>query len=195
MNRIKSYFKGRSIGWYITNTLFALIIVTLLIPSWRQAFTVFWLRLWQGSPALEAQSIEIPEDTYLWETLNLKEAKWVKFENTKGKVVFLNIWATWCGPCVAEMKSIQDLYNDYGDRVVFLLLSSERPRKINSFKEAKGYDLPFHTIVNLPNVFHTTTFPTTFIIDKSGKIVVKEFGSHDWNADTVRDFLDKLLEE
>ncbi|MEZ4937393.1 MAG: TlpA disulfide reductase family protein [Crocinitomicaceae bacterium] len=195
MSKIKYYLKSRKPGWYITNSLMILIICTLLIPSWREAFSVFWFRLWQGSPTLQEQSIEIPEKTYDWETLDIREVKWVKFEITKGHVVFLNFWATWCGPCVAEMKSVQELYNKYKDQVKFLLISNERPKKISSFRDQRGYNLPFHSIVNLPEVFQTNKFPTTFIINKSGKIVVKEFGAHDWNSKEVHDLLDKLIQE
>jgi thiol-disulfide isomerase/thioredoxin len=153
------------------------------------------MRLFSGSPSLEKKSIEIPEDTYQWEILDLDEAVWWEFEETKGKVVFLNFWATWCGPCVAEMTSIQELYNKYGHEVKFILISTEAPKKIKEFKDRKGYSIPFSSIVNAPEIFQTRTFPTTFIINKKGQIVVKEFGAHDWNGKNVRNLLDELLEE
>lgn len=173
----------------------ALVICLLLIPSWRQAFNIFWLRLLQGSPDLTEQAIEIPEETYNWEVLHLEKAEWQPFSITKNKVVFLNFWATWCGPCVAEMKSIQQLYDSYGDEVIFLLISTEKPQKIMDFKKQRDYSLPFYTIVSLPEIFQTNTFPTTFIINKKGDIIVKEFGSHNWNSEGVRNLLDKLLNE
>lgn len=153
------------------------------------------MRLTQGSPALEEQSIEIPDQTYDWDILDIEEAKWFKFETTKGKVVFLNYWASWCGPCVAEMKSIQELYDQYGDEVVFLMISKEEIKKISAFKKYHEYTLPFHTIADAPKVFQTNRLPTTYIINKSGKVVVKEFGAHDWNSKEVKKLLDDLIDE
>lgn len=195
MSKIGKYLKSKKPGWYITNGLLAIVIALLLVPSWREAVNVMMIRMFTGKPPLTEKSIPIPEEAYEWEIIDLNTAEWWKFEETRGQVVFLNHWATWCGPCVAEMKSIQELYDSYGDRVRFILISREEPKVIKKFKDRKGYDLPFCSVLDAPPVFQSRKFPTTYIINKKGEIVVKEFGAHDWNDKNVRNLLDELLKE
>lgn len=118
------------------------------------------------------------------------------FESSKGKVVFVNFWATWCPPCRAEMPSIQKLYNDYGDKVEFVFHTNELDSdKVNSFLDKNNYNLPsFNSYNNQPKEFKVSTIPATFIIDKNGMIVIHEVGAVDWNSDKFRKLLDELLE-
>jgi len=118
------------------------------------------------------------------------------FESAKGKVVFVNFWATWCPPCRAEMPSIQKLYDDYGDRIEFVFHTNElESDKVNSFLDKNNYTLPsFNSYNNQPKEFDVSTIPATFILDKSGRIVIHEVGAVDWNSDKFRKLLDELLE-
>ena len=61
-----------------------------------------------------------------WKLQNLKGEQ-INMSSFKGKLIVVNFWATWCPPCVAEMPSFQKLYNDYGDRVVFLFVANDEP--------------------------------------------------------------------
>lgn len=116
------------------------------------------------------------------------------FVETKGKVVFVNLWATWCPPCIAEFQSVQDLYDDYKEEIVFLLVSDESPSVINNFLDKKGYEIQiFNPLTNYPSDFNPTSIPRTYIIDKSGYIVVDKKGAANWNSEKVRDQLDELL--
>ena len=119
------------------------------------------------------------------------------FESAKGKVVFINFWATWCPPCRAEMPSIQKLYADYSDKVEFVFLTNEMESdKVNSFLEKNAYSLPaFNNYNNPPKEFEVSTIPATFILNKEGMIVMHEIGAVDWNSDNFRKILDTLLAE
>lgn len=167
----------------------------LLIPSWRLNFNSFFLSLFNSSPNLESKSVPLPENTFEWELLDLKEAEWKSFNEFKGKVIFLNFWATWCGPCLSEMKSIEDLYNKFGDKVEFIIISTEEPKTIANYRKRTKSTLPFYTIANAPKTFQTNKYPTTYIINKKGEIVVKEIGAHDWSDKKVKDYLTQLLKE
>jgi cytochrome c-type biogenesis protein len=105
----------------------------------------------------------------------------------KGKVVFLNFWATWCPPCKEEMPDIEELYQEYNlnqDEVVFLGVANPSniaypnnndgtEAEITAFLEENGYTFPtvFDTTGELLQNYYISAFPTTFMIDKEGNIV------------------------
>lgn len=110
-----------------------------------------------------------------------------KLSDYRGKVVFLNFWATWCPPCNKELPDIEELYNEYNlnkDEVVFLGIanpsSAEYPNnqdvgkeEVISFLEDKKYTFPtlFDETGEVLQNYNISAFPTTFMIDKEGNIV------------------------
>ena len=124
----------------------------------------------------------------------------VKFDAFKGKVVFLNIWATWCGPCRAEMPTIQSLYDQIDTtKVKFVILSIDRDSdepKVGAYLKKYNYSLPvFRPSGSLTSQLDVDYIPTTFIIDKKGQIVRKEVGGTDFNTNKFRKFLEALAAE
>ncbi len=131
--------------------------------------------------------------SYTWQLRDLKNDLW-QFEDTKGKVVVVNFWATWCPPCVAEMPDLQRLYDAYGDKVVFAFVASDELEKVKAFLEKKRYNLPvYFNQTTAPIELEHPTIPTTYIIDRAGKIVLKETGAADWDSEEVFELLDELL--
>ncbi|MFI5165654.1 MAG: TlpA disulfide reductase family protein [Thermoanaerobaculales bacterium] len=100
----------------------------------------------------------------------------------QGKVVLLNFWATWCGPCRAEMPSIQRFYDDASSRsVTVLALSDEKPEAIAAFLKKNPYSFPIYRIVGKrPAVYSSTGIPVTFILTPDGRIASKHVGSRGW---------------
>ncbi|MFD2513282.1 TlpA disulfide reductase family protein [Pontibacter locisalis] len=121
------------------------------------------------------------------------DGKQVGFESLKGKVVFMNIWATWCPPCIAEMPNIQKLYDKVGsDKIAFVMLSVDEAgmEKVKRFIDKKGYTFPVYMPAGqLPQEFYSNAIPTTFIISPEGKIVAKQEGMADYNTPEVQEFL------
>jgi peroxiredoxin len=92
------------------------------------------------------------------------------------------------------MPSIQKLYDSYKNEVVFLFVANDKVEKVNSYLKENNYTFPVHfEITNTPAELISSSIPTTFIIDKSGKIVMEKKGAANWNSDKVRAVLDKLL--
>ena len=124
------------------------------------------------------------------------DGKTVSFESLKGKVVFMNIWATWCPPCVAEMPNIQKLYDKVGsEKIAFVMLSVDEAgvEKVKKFIDKKGYTFPVYMPASsFPQEFYSNAIPTTFIISPEGKIVAKQEGMADYNTKEVIDFLQEL---
>jgi thiol-disulfide isomerase/thioredoxin len=129
-----------------------------------------------------------------------KAGERVKFDQYKGKVIFLNLWATWCGPCRAEMPTIQTLYQkmDTTD-VVFVILSIDRDQdepKIASYLNKYKYTFPvFRPSGQLTSQLDIPSIPTTFIINKKGMVVSKEVGATNFDTARFRKFLLSLEKE
>ena len=118
----------------------------------------------------------------------------IPFEQFKGKVVFLNMWATWCGPCRAEMPSIQSLYEKIkSDSIAFVMLSwdrdSDKP-KIEKYIEKNSYTFPvYQRSIYLPDYLEVPSIPTTFIISKDGKVIQKEVGVRNYDSKKMIQYL------
>jgi len=115
----------------------------------------------------------------------------------KGQVVFLNLWGTWCLPCIAEMPTIQKLYNHYkGDpQVKFLIVSRlDSPARVRLYARSNHFDLPFYVTNDndIPDSLQLHQFPSTFIFAKDGTLVAKHVWAADWSDDSVIAFIDGL---
>jgi len=130
---------------------------------------------------------------YQWPLLTADNRQ-VNLTGSKNKVVIINLWATWCPPCVAEMPAFQKLYNDYGNQVDFYFITSESPEKVAGFMEKNNYSLPvYFQQYQAPEQLESRALPTTFVISDTGEIVVRETGAADWNSKKTRQILDRLL--
>jgi thiol-disulfide isomerase/thioredoxin len=121
----------------------------------------------------------------------------VSVESLKGKVIFINVWATWCGPCRAEMPSIQGLYNSIDhEKVAFVMLAVDQKdpyQKVTSFIKDKEYTFPvYFPDGSLPSLLRVPSIPSTFVISKEGKVVFREAGAANYDTDEFRSFLQKL---
>ncbi|SKA31364.1 Thiol-disulfide isomerase or thioredoxin [Chitinophaga eiseniae] len=117
----------------------------------------------------------------------------------KGKVVFINFWATWCPPCRAEMPSVDRLYRQWKDNpgMVFLIVDADgQPEKAAAFMRDNGYVLPVTLLTgNVPQNVYDGTLPTTLIIDKAGRIVFRETGAADYGSRLLDQYIQQLLAE
>lgn len=166
-----------------------------MIPQTRMPLQVALNRLLSFSPSEISESKRDHLQSYTWNLRNnLGQTK--SFEQAKGEVVVLNFWATWCAPCIAEMPSFQKVYNEYGDSVAFYFVSSEDAETLDSFLAKYHYDLPvYQPLTRTPDQLQDRSLPTTFVISKSGELVIKKTGVADWNAKSFRSLLDELLLE
>jgi len=131
---------------------------------------------------------------YNWRVQGL-DGKELDVAQTKGKVIFLNFWATWCPPCLAEMPSIQRLYEKMkSEEIHFMCVSDEERTKVSKFVKEKGFTFPVYTVIGeKPRVFQTRGIPATFIISQDGQIVFKHVGGAKWNHETSVDFIKGLM--
>ena len=122
----------------------------------------------------------------------------VKISDYRGKVVVLNVWATWCGPCVREMPQLQALHEKLaseGVEVLGVSVDYGDDAPVTAF--VKRFDLTF-PILRDPSgdiqiAYATNGLPTTFIIDRSGRIRRREVGAREWADSSVVTELRALL--
>lgn len=115
----------------------------------------------------------------------------------KGKTIFLNLWATWCGPCRAEMPSIQSLYEKVDHKKIeFVMLSldqNDRFNKVSSYIAKQGFSFPiFYPNDGLPDLLQVRSIPTTFVISPTGEVVYSSAGTANYDTDKFKKFLDDL---
>lgn len=179
------------------NLIFLAIIVLLLIPQIRNPIQVLLhkgLSFFNNSNIIAINKRQALSN-FNWQLQSNKDYK-LNFKDTKGKVVFVNFWATWCPPCIAEMPSIQALYKDYKNDVVFLFVTNDAFKTVEKFKTKNNFTFEvFNPISSVPNKLETQSIPRTFIINKKGEIVIDKSGALNWNSIKVRNQLDILLKE
>ena len=144
---------------------------------------------------LEGSGIDLPAD-YNWKLEDLTEQP-VPFSRFKGKTVFLNIWATWCPPCVREMPSIARLAENprlKGKNIAFVCVSTDDSTDtVVRFVRDKNWPMTVLRAQSLPPVFspEPPAIPATYIITPGGRIVAVEIGANDWDKAEVVAFLEK----
>jgi len=125
------------------------------------------------------------------------EGKEIDMNTFKGKVIFLNLWATWCGPCRAEMPSIQELYDKVDhEKIVFVMLSldqNEHHAKVVRYIGDQKFSFPvYRPHSSIPNQLRVSTIPTTFVIGVDGKIKLKNSGTANYATENFQKFLEDL---
>ena len=124
-------------------------------------------------------------------------SKRISPEELKGKVVFLNFWATWCGPCRAEMPSMESLYARYRDRGFEILAINSGERAADVITFMNEYGLTFPALLDLDGTVNRSygiqAIPTSYLIDREGMIIMRLVGSIDWNTSKIHEALELLL--
>lgn len=118
----------------------------------------------------------------------------VHFTDFKQKTVFVNFWATWCPPCIAEMPDIHNLYEETGKEVSFVMISVDQDEnKAKKFIKDKEFDFPIYFLRSgLPKGYNTHSIPTTYLIDKNGKIRVENSGMAKYNTSSFKELLSTI---
>jgi thiol-disulfide isomerase/thioredoxin len=180
-----------------SSIIFIVVIALMIIPQTRQPIQVF---LQKGiamivKPSVVDASERLKLSSYDWKLQDVNGNDF-NFSSAEGKVIVVNFWATWCPPCIAEMSSLDQLYQHYesNNDVVFLFVSNEKTEVISSFIKKKAYSFnAYEPLTAYPEEFNVSSIPRTFIISKTGEIVIDTSGAANWNSDTVKETIDGLL--
>lgn len=134
-----------------------------------------------------------------FQAVNLQSGDSISFrEAYDGQVTLVNIWATWCAPCRAEMPAMEELYQAYKDqgfRIAAVSVDEGRPSDVMAFATELNlsFDILHDRDGRIQQQYMTTGVPESFLIDRHGVIVRKQIGEHPWSSPTNRRILAQLL--
>lgn len=122
----------------------------------------------------------------------------VTLSQLRGKVVLLNFWATWCGPCRVEMPAMEQLYRTFPRREFEILAVSTDPQGAvvtRPFQQEMGFTFPIlhDSEFRVGLTYGARTLPMTFMVDRQGVIRQKIFGARDWDSPEARDLIYTLM--
>ncbi|HEX7787373.1 MAG TPA: TlpA disulfide reductase family protein [Methylomirabilota bacterium] len=170
---------------------------------------VFAALVWAWLPSRESNSAEDPVAALsLIRPKPVKEApefqvrtpddRTIRLADLRGKVVFLNFWATWCEPCREEMPSMERLHRAYKDRglvVLAISLDAQGASVVNPFvrKFALTFPIGLDPKMAVRETYGVWAVPSTFIIDKHGKRVLFANGAREWDGKAAHAVIESLL--
>jgi len=171
--------------WSVVGAVIAIMAIGLLAASHYMKDELFPVTIGSTAPDFRAKV--------------LGENRYKSLADYKGQVVLLNVWATWCPPCQAEMPSLQRLYQAYGDKGLKLVAVSiddyVSEDSIRAF--AKNFGITFEILHDsthaIERLYQTTGYPESFVIGREGTIRKKWIGPDDWSSQGNRALVAQLL--
>lgn len=107
----------------------------------------------------------------------------IDLKQFEGKTIFINFFATWCGPCHAEMPDLENMRRQLGNEdFVFIAISDESPQLIQNFKNKHQSGFLFAQSKKNREELGVHTIPTSYIVDKNGNVTYKNIGVEDWDS-------------
>ena len=175
-----------------------LIVILLILIGSVSVFSFFYIFFWTDHP--DPRVVVKSRGTVSAPDFGLSNlaGDYVKLSDCRGKVVFLNIWATWCPPCREEMPSMEALYRKLkGRNFEMLAVSVDRDGEKVVRPFAKKYGLTFPVLLDPDNktyrLYGLTGVPETFIVDKGGVIIHKIIGPQNWMNKEWLDYFDRII--
>ena len=181
---------GRKLGFQPLILIVLILIgvgIILLLQTKDSSFNL------SGKP-LPGKGVPAPDFT-----LPGLDGQMVRLADFRGKVVLLNIWATWCPPCVEEMPSMEALYQKLkaeGFEILAVSVDVSGAQAVRPFMEKHRLNFPALTDTDgtVKSLYQTTGVPESFIIDKDGTIVEKIIGPRDWTSPGAIRFFRNLIQ-
>ena len=149
---------------------------------------------------LEALMVQVPREPLRAPALALPEpsGRMLRLADLRGKVVFLNFWATWCVPCREEMPAMERLLRAYQDRGLAVVAVNVRDSKAQVETFMKELHLGFPTVLDadgsVSRRFAVRGLPVSFLLDREGRILWKAIGARDWEGPHSRAYLEAVLQ-
>lgn len=181
--------------------LFALACGLLLVLTLEAGAALLFLGAFgpdASRPTAEAATLdELPPMTRLGDlqgTFTDLQGNRQSFTDLRGRVVVLNLWATWCPPCLMEMPSLQELWRkvEPGGKIKVLCISEETADAVRRHR-VSGLDMPLYVFdPPAPTELRAEGLPTTYIFDAGGRMVFRHLGLAKWDEPEIVKYLEEL---
>jgi len=172
--------------------------------NWLLIAAFIFIPLWTGwsqdlDKVLSDLGFDLPTEEFPVPEFSLTSlsGEEVSISDYRGKVVFLNFWATWCPPCRAEMPSMQEVYERWEDKDFEMVAVNLREdnKTVEKYMEEGGYTFPvlMDKEGQIGGLFGVTGIPTTFMVDKEGRLIARLVGTREWDVPEFEALLEKLV--
>ena len=131
----------------------------------------------------------VPDD---WTLRRIGAADSTSFSALRGRPVLVNMWATWCSPCKAEMPTLQALHDTTAANVRLAVISTESRDHVRRYIDNANYSMPVYVVDEVPPALDGYAIPRTYVIRPDGQVVYRHTGVADWNTAPVHRFLDRV---
>jgi thiol-disulfide isomerase/thioredoxin len=193
MSKITSLLNKKALG----NMLFiTALLVLLFVPDAKAYLLQGLMKIGLFKPSTTEKNMNTAPNL---SSLKFQDGrgKVIDVGKLKGKVVFINFWATWCPPCLAEMPAINKLHQQFKDHpeVVFLLVDADSElEKAQQYMDKKAFGLPVFAVASaIPEAVFKGSLPTTVVFDKSGNLVYHGEGAANYADKKFIAFIEKLI--
>lgn len=178
----------------LLNIALILFVVSFFVTPLGEYSKIGLMQIFSFSPEVVAPSKREKLPFYNW---TLKDENWdfFNFERSRGRVILLDFWASWRLPSLPELKTIQALYDDYGDQVDFYIITNEERPPVEAFMQKHKFTFPVtYLYLQSESPLPSTEPPRSYLIDQQGNIVVNQEGMANWNTSKVRNLVEALIE-
>ena len=176
------------------SVLLLLIIPALLSTASRYAWGQSKIN-YKVIPNLEAMKDQAPTPDF---TLPNFDSKKISLKDFRGKLVFLNFWATWCVPCREEMPAMEKLYQEFKEKNFVVLAVNVKDRKQDAVNFAKELKLSYPIVIDpdaqVGLLYGAWGLPTTYLIGPKGEGLARAWGPAEWYSPTARNLIKDLLD-
>jgi thiol-disulfide isomerase/thioredoxin len=183
----------------LSTIVFLLFIAILLFSPEAKSFLIKEL-LFTGLFNAEISSVNSSDNT-LRNHFDFKdyEGNIQSTADLKGKVVFINFWASWCPPCIAEFPSIEKFHSKFkdNDKIVFVMINLDSDIATGKqFLDKRKFSLPiFQAVSAVPKEIYSGSLPTTIVLDKYGVMRLHHEGFANYDGEEFNLQIKQLLEE
>ncbi|SIT20399.1 TlpA family protein disulfide reductase [Chryseobacterium gambrini] len=192
----------KSLLW-IRKNWSTVIMIAVLILLWGSPDAKAWVMRQMISTGLFNSKIEekTKESSLVPPNFSVRNenGKIINTSQLKGKVIFINFWASWCPPCRAEFPSVQKFYDAYktNQNLVFLTVNLDDEIILGKkYLQKEKFSIPFLVPdSSIPKELYSGSLPTTIILDKTGKIRMHHSGMADYSKDSFYQEIEALLKE
>jgi len=190
---ILSIRKKLTVANMLNGAFIVLVLIVFFSPSATDLLIRTLMQFGLFQPDI-SQPIKTTNNTSLPNiTFQNTNGQILNLSDQKGKVILMNFWATWCPPCIAEMPSINELYEKLkkNKNIVFIMVDADHDfNKSVPFMNKHQFTLPLYEANSeMPENLLGGSIPTTVIFDKNGQLVFRHEGAGDYSSAKVADYL------